>query len=149
MSATIPLMIAATAVSAGAAVYSGAQQQKAAKYNAKVAENAADATDKQTREAIKRQRINNQATIGAQRSSALSSGVTESGSTLDALTELARRLELNISDLATQGNAQSSAYRNQATSFRMQGNTAMTSGILKGTSNLLSGASEISKIWPT
>lgn len=145
MPAAIPLMVAATVVSAGAAVYSGAQQQKAANYNAKMANEAARATEMQTRESIRRQRINNEAIMGAQRSSALSSGVAESGSTLTSLMEVSRRLETNIADLATQGNAQALGYRNQASLYRMKGRAAMTSGILEGTGTLLSGASKVAE----
>ena len=147
MAVAIPLLIASTVVSAGAAVYSGAQQQKAANYNAKMSEEAARATDMQTRESIKRQRVNNEAIMGAQRSSALSSGVAESGSTLTSLMEVSRRLETNIADLATQGNAQALGYRNKASLSRMEGRTAMTSGILQGTGTLLSGGAQVAGMY--
>jgi hypothetical protein len=141
----IPLIVAGTAVSAGAAVYSGIQQKKAADYNAKMSEQNAKAIDVQTREAIRRQREQNRAILSAQRASALTSGVAETGSTLLVAMENARNLERNVTDIATQGNAQQYAALNQATLSRMQGSAAMTSGLLQGTGTLLSGAGQAFK----
>ena len=138
----IPLIVAGTAVSAGAAVYSGIQQKKAADYNAKMSEQNAKAIDAQTREAIRRQREQNRAILSAQRASALTSGVAETGSTLLVAMDNARNLERNVTDIATQGNAQQYAALNQATLSRMQGSSAMTSGVLQGTGTLLSGAGQ-------
>jgi len=143
----IPLIVAGTAVSAGAAVYSGIQQKRAADYNAKMSEQNAKAIDVQTREAIRRQREQNRAILSAQRASALTSGVAETGSTLLVAMENARNLERNVTDIATQGNAQRYAAMNQATLSRFQGNAAMTSGILEGTGTLLSGAGQAYKAW--
>ena len=134
---------AAAAVSAAGAVYSGEQQKKAADYNASMQEAQAKAVDTQTREAIRRQRVQNQAIMAAQRTSALSSGVEESGSSLLTLMENSNRLEKNIADIATQGNAAQYAALNQATLARMQGKTAQTSGYIQAGSTLLSGASSI------
>ena len=79
--AAIPFVVMAvgSALSAGAAVYSGIQQKKAADYNAKMSEQNAKAIDVQTREAIRRQREQNRAILSAQRASALTSGVAETG----------------------------------------------------------------------
>ena len=139
--AAIPaiVMAAGATVSAGAAVYSGVQQKRAADYNAKMSEQNAKAIDVQTREAIRRQREQNRAILSAQRASALTSGVAETGSTLLVAMENARNLERNVTDIATQGNAQQYAALNQATLSRMQGSAAMTSGVLQGTGTLLSG----------
>ena len=147
--AAIPavIMAAGATVSAGAAVYSGIQQKKAADYNAKMSEQNAKAIDVQTREAIRRQRAQNRAILSAQRASALTSGVAETGSTLLVAMENARNLERNVTDIATQGNAQRYAAMNQATLSRFQGNAAMTSGILEGTGTLLSGAGQAYKDW--
>ena len=147
--AAIPFVVMAvgSAVSAGAAVYSGIQQKKAADYNAKMSEQNAKAIDVQTREAIRRQREQNRAILSAQRASALTSGVAETGSTLLVAMENARNLERNVTDIATQGNAQRYAAMNQATLSRFQGNAAMTSGILEGTGTLLSGAGQAYKAW--
>ena len=134
--------IASTVVAAAGAAYSGSQQNEAAKYNASVQESQAKAVDTQTREAIRRQRIQNQSIMAAQRTSALSSGVEESGSSLLTLMENANRLEKNIADIATQGNAAQYAALNQATLARMQGKTAQTSGYIQAGSTLLSGASK-------
>ena len=136
----IPLIVAGTAVSAGAAVYSGIQQKKAADYNAKMSEQNAKAIDVQTREAIRRQREQNRAILSAQRASALTSGVAETGSTLLVAMENARNLERNVTDIATQGNAQQYAALNQATLSKMQGRAYQTSGFLQGAGTLLSGA---------
>ena len=133
---------AAAAVSAAGSVYSGVQQNNAAKYNASMQEAQAKAVDTQAREAIRRQRIQNQAIMAAQRTSALSSGVEESGSSLLTLMENANRLEKNIADIATQGNAAQYAALNQATLARMQGKTDQTSGYIQAGSTLLSGASK-------
>ena len=148
--AAIPavLMAAGATVSAGAAVYSGVQQKRAADYNAKMSEQNAKAIDVQTREAIRRQREQNRAILSAQRASALTSGVAETGSTLLVAMENARNLERNVTDIATQGNAQRYAAMNQATLSRFQGNAAMTSGILEGTGTLLSGAGKAYQAWP-
>jgi len=147
--AAIPaiIMAAGATVSAGAAVYSGIQQKRAADYNAKMSEQNAKAIDVQTREAIRRQREQNRAILSAQRASALTSGVAETGSTLLVAMENARNLERNVTDIATQGNAQRYAAMNQATLSRFQGNAAMTSGILEGTGTLLSGAGQAYKAW--
>lgn len=147
--AAIPaiIMAAGATASAGAAVYSGIQQKRAADYNAKMSEQNAKAIDVQTREAIRRQREQNRAILSAQRASALTSGVAETGSTLLVAMENARNLERNVTDIATQGNAQRYAAMNQATLSRFQGNAAMTSGILEGTGTLLSGAGQAYKAW--
>ena len=147
--AAIPaiVMAAGATVSAGAAVYSGVQQKRAADYNAKMSEQNAKAIDVQTREAIRRQREQNRAILSAQRASALTSGVAETGSTLLVAMENARNLERNVTDIATQGNAQRYAAMNQATLSRFQGNAAMTSGILEGTGTLLSGSGQAYKAW--
>ena len=145
MPVAIPLIVAGTAVSAGAAVYSGIQQKRAADYNAKMSEQNAKAIDVQTREAIRRQREQNRAILSAQRASALTSGVAETGSTLLVAMDNARNLERNVTDIATQGNAQQYAALNQATLSRMQGSAAMTSGLLQGTGTLLSGAGQAYK----
>ena len=146
-SAAIPaiVMAAGATVSAGAAVYSGVQQKRAADYNAKMSEQNAKAIDVQTREAIRRQREQNRAILSAQRASALTSGVAETGSTLLVAMENARNLERNVTDIATQGNAQQYAALNQATLSRMQGSAAMTSGVLQGTGTLLSGVGQAYK----
>ncbi len=133
--------IASTVVAAAGAAYSGVKQNEAAKYNASMQEANAKAIDTQTREAIRRQRIQNQSIMAAQRTSALSSGVEESGSSLLTLMENANRLEKNIADIATHGNAAQYAALNQATLSRMQGKTAQTSGYIQAGSTLLSGAS--------
>jgi hypothetical protein len=73
--------------------------------------------------------------------------VAETGSTLLVAMENARNLERNVTDIATQGNAQRYAAMNQATLSRFQGNAAMTSGILEGTGTLLSGAGRAYKDW--
>jgi hypothetical protein len=138
---------ASAAVTAAGAVYSGIQQKRAADYNAKMSEQNAKAIDVQTREAIRRQREQNRAILSAQRASALTSGVAETGSTLLVAMENARNLERNVTDIATQGNAQRYAAMNQATLSRFQGNAAMTSGILEGTGTLLSGAGQAYKAW--
>ena len=136
-------MAIATAVAAAGSVYSGVQQNNAAKYNASVQEAQAKAVDTQTRESIRRQRVQNQSILAAQRTSALSSGVEESGSSLLTLMENSNRLEKNIADIATQGNAAQYAALNQATLARMQGKTAQTSGYIQAGSTLLSGASSV------
>ena len=136
----LALIVAGTAVSAGASVYSGIQQKKAADYNAKMSEQNAKAIDVQTREAIRRQREQNRAILSAQRASALTSGVAETGSTLLVAMENARNLERNVTDIATQGNAQQYAALNQATLSKMQGRAYQTSGFLQGAGTLLSGA---------
>ena len=141
--AIAPVVIAtgaAAAVTAAGAVYSGMQQKKAADYNAKMAEQNAKAIDVQTREAIRRQREQNRAILSAQRASALTSGVAETGSTLLVAMENARNLERNVTDIATQGNAQKYAAMNQATLSRVQGRAYQTSGFLQGAGTLLSGA---------
>ena len=143
-SVAIPAVVMAvgSAVSAGAAVYSGIQQKKAADYNAKMSEQNAKAIDVQTREAIRRQREQNRAILSAQRASALTSGVAETGSTLLVAMENARNLERNVTDIATQGNAQQYAALNQATLSKMQGRAYQTSGFLQGTGTLLSGGGQ-------
>lgn len=138
---------AAAAISAAGSVYSGEQQKKAANYNALMQEEQAKAVDTQTREAIRRQRIQNQSIMAAQRTSALSSGVEESGSSLLTLLENSNRLEKNIADIATQGNASQYAALNQATLSRLQGQTAQTSGYITAGSTLLSGASDAYSIY--
>ena len=134
--------VASAAVTAAGAVYSGMQQKRAADYNAKMSEQNAKAIDVQTREAIRRQREQNRAILSAQRASALTSGVAETGSTLLVAMENARNLERNVTDIATQGNAQQYAALNQATLSKMQGRAYQTSGFLQGTGTLLSGSGQ-------
>ena len=140
MPAAIPIVMAVGAVtSAGAAVYSGQQQKKAADYNAKVATLQSKAIEAQTNESIRRARIQRNQILGAQRASSLSSGATMSGSSLTSLMANSATLETNIADIATQGGAQQSAALNQASLYRMQGSAAQTSGYLSGAGSLMSG----------
>ena len=66
--------------------------------------------------------------------------MAETGSTLLVAMENARNLERNVTDIATQGNAQQYAALNQSTLSKMQGRAYQTSGFLQGTGTLLSGA---------
>ena len=139
--AAIPMIVMAVgaAVSAGAEVYSGQQQKKAADYNAKVSELQAKSIESQTNENIRRARIQRNQILGAQRAASLGSGATMSGSSLTSLMANAATLETNISDIATQGGAQQSAALNQASLYRMQGRAAQTYGYLSGAGTLMSG----------
>lgn len=139
--ASVPMIVMAvgSAVSAGAAVYSGQQQKKAADYNAKVATLQSKAIESQTNESIRRARIQRNQILGAQRASSLSSGATMSGSSLTSLMANAATLETNIADIATQGGAQQAAALNQASLYRMQGSAAQTAGYISGAGSLMSG----------
>lgn len=116
MAALSSMLIAATALQAVGSIYGGIQANKAAKEQARIAQEdaraAADARGKQ----ITKLKAEQQAQFAA-------SGVTLDGTPLMVLDETQREGDAEVNDILRQG-------RNNAKVIRTQGRNALTSGIL-------------------
>lgn len=140
--AALAASVAGTAVSAYGASQAAAATTSAANYNAKLEENAATQADLEAREDERRKRVQNKAFLGSQRAALGASGVTESGSPLEALAYDAGQLELNNLDDARAAEAARQRGMNQAQETRITGanqanaiQTGMVGTILGGISS--------------
>lgn len=114
----VPLI--GTALGAGVSIYAQGQQAKAASsaadYNNGLAKAEARNKEMETAEAIRRQRANDRAQLGALRAQLADTGtVGTEGSPLMVLGETAGRMELGIADAARASSIQASAMRAQGT----------------------------------
>lgn len=145
------ITIAATVISTAVGVYSayqqGQAQQKAAKYNAKVAENqaiaarnAAAVREQQHREQVRRLHATQRAVSGA-------SGVTEEGSPLLVMADTLEQAELDAQRIRYGGEVSAAGFESQARLSRFQGQQAAQAGLIGAGSTLLSGAASAARVY--
>ena len=133
--------IALAVIQAGGAILQGKKQQQVAEYNAKVAENQAEAESAEAREAIKRRRAENEAFLSRQRALRAKSGVgLETGSSLLVAAESAKRLELGALEMGRQSEARRNSLLQESTISRFQGKSAVTSSYFSAGASLIGGA---------
>ena len=121
-------LIASAALSAGSSIFSGMQQNKEAKKQARLAEQQANLTAQEELKNADRYR-------SRQVVAYLKSGVAvDSGSPLLAMQETLDTAATNARNIRATGAAQASA-------LKKQGRNALTSGLIQGTTSLAGGYS--------
>ena len=126
--------------SAVGSIAAGVAQNNVAKYNAQVAEN--NATAERQRAAYEAGMIEDdkQRVIGAQRAGGVSAGLDiTQGTPIAVLGDSAKSAELDILARKYSGEAQATAYQNDARRMRAEGKAAQTAGIIGGFSSILGG----------
>lgn len=122
-------LIAATVISAGSSIYSGIQQNKEAKKQARLAQEQANATAAEEEKQGKRYR--NRQVVAY-----LKSGVAvDTGSPLLAMQETLDTAATNARNIRATGAA-------QASTLKKQGRNALISGLIEGTGSVAGGFSQ-------
>ncbi len=125
--------------SAGAAVAGGISANNVANYNAKVAENNATSAREAAAYDANLQRGRLRQVVGAQRAAAASSGLdTSSGTPITVLGDTARAGEMDVLARLYSGEAQATAYQNDAQRFRAEGKAQKSAGFINAGTSLLS-----------
>lgn len=142
--------IAASAAGTAVSVYSqyaqGQAQQKAAKYNQRANENAAQTAQQEATAHANLQRESYRRVIATNRAVTGSAGVEEtSGSPLMVASDNARQAELNALMTEYGGKVRSTAFQNQAELYKMRAESAGPAGLLNAGSTLLSGAAQLGR----
>jgi hypothetical protein len=137
--------IIAAVVSAGGAVYAGAQEEKAAKKNERIALDAAAAAKEKAayEEAAHRERVRK--LISSQRAAYGKSGVDTTGTPLLVLEDTAKQGELDALAIRYGGDVEEARRKSEASLYKLQGNTAKTSGYIGAGKSLLSGYGRVMK----
>lgn len=153
------LLVASTVASAGTAIYTGVQQNKAEKYQAGVDRNNAIYADREAASAMDRANEEQVAHYrklaalrGEQRASMAAGGLDLGlGSPADALADTsvlgnedAARLSANGAQETMGYRINAQNYRSSASAHKMAGTQALVGGYLKAGSTLLDGASSMS-----
>lgn len=131
---------ASAAVGAGAAISSGIQQSKVAKFNAKVADqNAAAALQEGEVETERRRRLARIAQ-GQDRANIGASGILAEGSPLDLMEDNAAQLEIQAQQAKREAALRARGFNVQSSLDQFEGSTAKTRGYMGAASALLEGA---------
>jgi hypothetical protein len=147
------LAIAATA--AGTYVsYQGYQDHKqtakeVARYNNRLAENAALQNEMESREASKRRAREGRRLLASQRAAIGKSGIAEAGSPLEVLGETAGMLQLEELDASRLAEQQRKELRARGAMGIYEGNQQAKAAGLAATGTILSGASNIASMGAT
>lgn len=140
MAVALPLVAVALAgVGAYAAVQQGKAAEDAAEYNAKVAENNAQAAaDQAAAEALQVRRVT-RLRAGAQRAGYGKAGVDLSGSAEDVFFDTGAQGELEALSALYAGATQSGYYQSRAAGSRFEGRQARSAASLNAASTLIGG----------
>lgn len=133
--------LAAAGVGAYSAIAQGQAAEDAAKFNAKVNENNAQAAANQAQFEAEQVRRRNVAILGRQKALFAKGGVTLSGSAEDLLYDSVVQGELNVLSTLYAGDVQAGYYRSRAQIGLFEGANARTAGYYGAASAVLSGAS--------
>lgn len=141
MAAAIPYIMAASAVvSAVSAIRQGNAADSAAKFNAQVAEQNADAARQQSAAQAKQIERENYMRLGSIRAAqGKSGGAAGEGSVLDVLAYSAAQGELDKQNAIYGGEMAARGYTNTANLDRASGSAARIGGYMKAGSELLGG----------
>lgn len=137
---------AGTAVSVYSSVQQGQQTEKAANFNAKVAENNALASQQQAEFDVNRIRRKNVLLAGRQRAAAAKSGVELSGSVDDVMFDSSVQGELEAMAALYTGEVAANRERSGGQLSRMQGQNAKETSYYNAGGSILSGAGSSLKI---
>jgi hypothetical protein len=146
--AALVAAVAATTVSAGAAIYSGAQQKSAAKAqanqvnaDAEAAAGQAQVEAQRIRDATKKQQSASIAALAA-------SGVDVGAGTAEQITtDIGQKGEQDALTTILNGRNGVSRAAANADALRISGSNAQTAGYLNATSSVLNGASVVGSKW--
>lgn len=145
------ITIAATVISTAVGVYSaysqGQAQQKAAKYNAKVAQNQAEMARNAAAVREQQHRENVRRLSATQRANAGMSGVTTEGSPLLVMADTLEQAELDAQRIRYGGEVSATGFESQARLSRFQGDQASRAGMIGAGSTLLSGAASAARVY--
>ncbi|MEM7122067.1 MAG: hypothetical protein AAF563_12360 [Pseudomonadota bacterium] len=134
------VLLAATVVSAGAAVAQGVQASNAAKANAKALEADAIATQQSARLQEQQSRRQTARLLATQRARFGKAGVTLQGTPLLVQDETAAEGELEARIIRFGGNVDATSLRNSAAVQRSEASALRTGGFLNAGQTLLAGA---------
>lgn len=139
------ITLALLAASTGTAVYSQQQQAKsqerAAAYNARLAENEAKNREAESHEAIRRQRIENRRKLSRIRAQLASQGtLTTTGSPLAILGESAGNMELALQDAKRASDMQAASFRSQGQMGLWEADQAKAAANISSAATVLNGA---------
>jgi hypothetical protein len=130
-------------VSAVGTLYTGQQQQKAAKYNEDVNKKNAETAQQQAMFDAEQIRAQNRKLLGAQRAAASASGVDpDGGSMLDVQQDSAAQGELEALTAIYTGRGSANTSYARAALNRMEGKAARTGSYIGATQSLLGGATQ-------
>ncbi len=121
-------------VKAGGQIFGGIAANKAAKFNAKIAENNASVARRTAAENVLRQQRAGMREQGKIRKKNLTS--------MDLLQEAVAESKLRELDITYQGAIQAEGFRNQATLARYRGKAALIGASISASSTLLTGATK-------
>jgi hypothetical protein len=139
--------ILSTAVSAYTAYEQGKTQKEIAKQDSRQVKLDAIAEEQETREAIRRQRIQNKREQGAIRARIADSGAAMEGTPLTLFSLNAARQELELQDVKRISDVRTSKAGRKAESLLYRGNQAYRGGVFSAGGSILSGtASAFSQI---
>ena len=119
--------------------YEGKAGRAAAEFNARVNDRNARATAANTREQVERERRMARRRLGNMRAAVGASGITLSGSALEAIGDNAAEMELDALTIQHEGKLKELGYRSDAESDRMRGRYLNRQGQLNAASTLLGG----------
>lgn len=146
ISAATASYIAAASAAASAvvgtvgAISTGISQNQAAKYNAQVAQNNADAATQAANFETEAERRRQMRLFGAQRAAYGKAGVTMEGTPLDVVGDTAAEGELDALAILYQGQLGYNRGQSEASLQRYAGRSALTSGYIGAGSSILKGA---------
>lgn len=141
------LALIGTAVSAVGAIQQGRAAEKAANYNAAIADRNAVVATQQAAANEAAQRKIDRRRMGAMRAGYGASGVTSDGSVLDVLGDSIAEAELNALNIRYEGDLAAQGYGDSAASSRASGKDARTAGYMQAGSSLLLGGSKAYDIY--
>lgn len=138
------LALIGTAVSAVGAIQQGRAAEKAANYNAAIADRNATIARQQAAADADTSRSVNSRRLGAMRAKYGASGVQAEGSVLDVMADSAAQAELEALNIEYKGDLAAQGYGETASLNRMQGKNARTSGYLNAGATVLLGSAKAS-----
>jgi len=141
--AGLVLLAIGTAVQVSGQIKAGKAAKAAGEFNARVAEENAEAARLQAAEKERRFRISSRKLLGLTRARIGGSGVAFDGSVLDVLEETVSNAELDALTIRHAGEVSALAFLNQASVERFKGEAARRNANLKAVGTLLQGAGAI------
>lgn len=144
--ALIAMMAISTAVSVASAVMQGQQASRAAKYNARVAENNAIAARQTAEFEEARQRQRASRVLASQRAALGASGVALEGSPLLAMADSAEQAELDALAIRYSGSVEEARHKSQAAADRLQASAARRAGYFGAATSLLRGMTSMASM---
>lgn len=137
------VMAAAAAASAYSQYDAGRTAKRNAEHDAKVATNEALNAELESRENIRRRRVEARRFLAMQRARFAKSGVAEEGTPLEVMAETTGRLELEVLDYGREMGMRSDYLKRSAIAYRAAGRDAMRAGQIGAGASLLSGAAQM------